>query len=51
MEEIRAQYHCDTIYRTPEEGSERDLHIYRKFGFVSTGEVDEGETIHVCKSK
>lgn len=47
IEAIKKQYRCEQIYLTLEEENHRAVHIYKKFGFVPTGEYDEGEAIYV----
>lgn len=47
IREMAAQYRTDCIYLTLEENNARAVHIYRKFGFVPTGEMDEGESVYV----
>lgn len=45
--EMAKQYNSSKIYLTLEEENKRAIHIYEKFGFVNTGEKDEGEEIYV----
>ena len=45
------QYQSDCIYLTLEEANARAVHIYRKFGFVPTGEMDEGESVYIYHTK
>ena len=47
VDEIIKQYNTNRIYLTLEKANERAVHIYTKFGFVPTGETDEGEDIYV----
>lgn len=47
IREMAAQYRTDYIYLTLEESNARAVHLYRKFGFVPTGEMDEGESVYV----
>lgn len=47
IEEMRNAYHCDCIYLTLDPQNKRAVHIYEKFGFIFTGETDEGEDIYV----
>lgn len=47
VDAIIKQYNCSIIYLTLEEKNERAVHIYKKFGFVPTGERDEGEDVYV----
>ena len=49
--EIQKQYQCEHIYLTLEESNTRAVHIYRKFGFVPTGEMDEGESVYIYHTK
>ena len=49
IEAIREQYGCDKIYLTLEEENERAVHIYRKFGFEPTGELEEGESVYIYR--
>ena len=51
INEMIAQYHCEHIYLTLEESNARAVHIYRKFGFTPTGEVDEGESVYIYHAK
>lgn len=51
IHEIQKQYQCEHIYLTLEESNTRAVHIYRKFGFVSTGEMDEGESVYIYHTK
>ena len=46
-EEMMRQYDTNRIYLTLEKANERAVHIYTKFGFIPTGENDEGEDIYV----
>ena len=41
------QYQTNKIYLTLEKANERAVHLYTKFGFVPTGEKDEGEDVDV----
>lgn len=47
IHEMVDQYHSDRIYLTLEENNARAVHIYRKFGFIPTGEMDGDETVYV----
>ncbi len=47
IREMQQQYRTDRIYLTLEESNARAVHIYRKFGFVPTGEMDEGESVYL----
>ena len=49
--EMTQQYNCEHIYLTLEESNTRALHIYRKFGFIPTGEMDEGESVYIYHVK
>ena len=49
--EMIHQYNCEHIYLTLEESNTRALHIYRKFGFIPTGEMDEGESVYIYHVK
>ena len=51
INEMIAQYHCEHIYLTLEESNARAVHIYRKFGFIPTGEMDEGESVYIYHAK
>ena len=51
INEMIAQYHCEHIYLTLEESNARAVHIYRKFGFIPTGEIDEGESVYIYHAK
>ncbi|BBF42162.1 spermine/spermidine acetyltransferase [Lachnospiraceae bacterium KM106-2] len=43
------QYKCNDIYLTVEKSNSRAIHIYEKYGFIATGEVDEGEEVYVLR--
>ncbi len=47
VNEMIKQYKTNKIYLTLEKANERAVHLYTKFGFVPTGENDEGEDIYV----
>ena len=47
IREMVEKYQTRCIYLTLEESNTRAVHIYRKFGFVPTGEEDEGESVYV----
>lgn len=51
IDEMIQQYNCEHIYLTLEESNTRAVHIYRKFGFIPTGEVDEGESVYIYHVK
>ena len=51
IREMSEQYESGCIYLTLEEANTRAVHIYRKFGFVPTGETDEGESVYVYHMK
>lgn len=51
IEHIRKVYKCNDIYITLEKENERAVHIYKKFGFTATGEVDEGEDVYILRGK
>lgn len=51
IHEIQKQYQCEHIYLTLEESNTRAVHIYRKFGFVPSGEMDEGESVYIYHTK
>ena len=51
VHEMLTQYQCSHIYVTLEESNTRAVHIYRKFGFVPTGEMDEGESVYIFHAK
>ena len=51
INEMIAQYNCEHIYLTLEESNARAVHIYRKFGFIPTGEMDEGESVYIYHAK
>ncbi len=47
IDEMMREYRTDRILLTLERDNERALRLYTQFGFVSTGEMDEGEEIFV----
>lgn len=49
IEHMRALYKCGDIYVTLEKENKRAVHMYEKFGFTATGEVDEGEDVYVLR--
>lgn len=51
VDEILSKYHSDIVYLTLEAGNNRAIHIYEKFGFVNTDELDEGEMIYLYRKK
>ncbi|MBR6668870.1 MAG: GNAT family N-acetyltransferase [Clostridia bacterium] len=50
IREMQEQYRTNCIYLTLEESNSRAVHIYRKFGFVPTGEMDEDESVYVYQA-
>ncbi len=44
------QYGTRRVYLTLEKENERAVHLYTAFGFVPTGETDEGEEIYVYEA-
>ena len=44
------QYGTCRVYLTLEKENERAVHLYTAFGFVPTGETDEGEEIYVYEA-
>ena len=49
INEMKKQYNPKKIYLTLEEGNEKAIHLYKDFGFVPTGEKDEGEDVYVLE--
>ena len=50
LQEMTRQYGTRRIYLTLEKENERAVHLYTAFGFVPTGETDEGEEIYVYEA-
>ena len=46
LREMTRQYGTRRVYLTLEKENERAVHLYPAFGFVPTGETDEGEDIY-----
>lgn len=46
VRQICAQYQSRRVYVTLEKENQRAVHLYEKFGFRDTGEVDEGENVY-----
>lgn len=51
VDEMMRQYQTHTIFLTLEKANERAIRLYTGFGFVPTGESDEGEEIYVYERK
>lgn len=51
LDAMRRQYGCRDIYLTLENENKRAIRLYKKAGFVPTGETDEGEEIYVLSVK
>lgn len=49
INEMKKQYNPKKIYLTLEEGNEKAIRLYKDFGFVPTGEKDEGEDVYVLE--
>lgn len=49
VEEMLRQYQTRDIFLTLEAGNTRAIRLYTGFGFVPTGESDEGEEIYVYR--
>lgn len=47
VDEMMQGYQTDKILLTLESKNERAVHLYTKFGFVPTGETEDGEEIYV----
>lgn len=47
IDEMMRQYQTNRIFLTLEKENERAVRLYTSFGFVPTGELDEGEEIYV----
>lgn len=47
IDEMMRQYQTNRIFLTLEKENERAVRLYMSFGFVPTGELDEGEEIYV----
>ena len=50
VEEMLRQYQTWEIFLTLEAGNARAIRLYTGFGFVPTGESDEGEEIYVYRT-
>ena len=50
LREMTRQYGTCRVYLTLEKENERAVHLYTAFGFVPTGETDEGEEIYVYEA-
>ena len=50
LAEMTRQYGTRRVYLTLEKENERAVHLYTAFGFVPTGETDEGEEIYVYEA-
>ena len=44
--QICAQRQSRRVYVTLEKENQRAVHLYKKFGFHTTGEMDEDETVY-----
>ena len=51
VDEMMKEYRTDRILLTLESNNERAVHLYTKFGFIPTGEIEEGEEIYMYKKK
>jgi len=49
IDEMKKQYNPKKIYLTLEEENEKAIRLYKDFGFVPTGEKDEGEDVYVLE--
>lgn len=49
--QICAQYHSRQVFVTLEKKNQRAVHLYEKFGFRDTGEIDEGENVYVYEAE
>lgn len=47
VRQICGQYGGKKVFVTLEKRNERAVHLYEKFGFRDTGEVDEGENVYM----
>ena len=46
VRQICAQRQSRRVYVTLEKENQRAVHLYKKFGFHTTGEMDEDETVY-----
>ncbi|MBR1779917.1 MAG: GNAT family N-acetyltransferase [Oscillospiraceae bacterium] len=51
VDEMMEEYQTDRILLTLERKNERAVRLYTGFGFVPTGETDEGEEIYVFEKQ
>ena len=47
--QIRSQYDCRDVYVSVHDDNAHALHLYTKFGFIPTGEMDEEERVYVLR--
>lgn len=51
VDEMMSVYQTDRILLTLESKDERAVHLYTNFGFVPTGEAEEGEEIYMYQKR
>ena len=49
VEHIRRQYACRDVYTSVDDENAAARHLYGKFGFMPTDEMDEAERVYVLK--
>ena len=49
VELIRSQYGCRDVYTSVHDDNAHAVHLYRKFGFVPTAQMDADERVYLLK--
>lgn len=49
IREMQEKFACKEIYLSTEPGNTRGKHVYESQGFVSTGEIQDGEEVYMLK--
>ena len=49
VELIRSQYGCRDVYTSVHDDNTHAVHLYRKFGFVPTAQMDADERVYLLK--
>ncbi|WNS46329.1 GNAT family N-acetyltransferase [Paenibacillus sp. MMS20-IR301] len=49
IREMEEKFACKEIYLSTEPGNSRGKHVYESQGFVSTGELQDGEEVYVLR--